>query len=1793
MSDIIQKKNQLKARKGHCTREANKVREEMSSDSVNVRTLVGAIQRLEDKYSSYQTTFEELDLLLVGAGDPSRDREITSFESYDKEISDLIKNANQTCDEKENEGLRVKQAIRLSNSNPINNQIKLPSVEPIKFSGDLDKWSAFWSNFEALVHNNQALAPAIKFTHLQRCLTGEAYEIVRHFSCDDTSYATAIQRLKNEYDNPTALEEKLIDKLIDLDSAKYTVASLNSFVNTYESVISSIKTTQPDLMKAECLIKRIIGRKLPKEVRAYLELKHKKIYFSLKEITDGIHDCIKKLRTNEEDENPESVSFEEKGLQTQMLSKRKVKIVDSNTVTSHKSKSNLPNKAKLPSVNKAEATVNSTTSNKVLKDADSQQRFPCLFCGTSTHFSTQCPQYSTLATRLERLASLGRCQQCVKKGHKKSDCVVKLRDCKRCKKPHHYALCQKLFEQQEDSNQNVITASTGTFSVQSCLESCSVALPTATAKLSSSNKCLTERVFFDQGSQCTIISTGLAQKLNLKPIRKQNIAVSGLLKDSEPTEYDIVKLTVTIGRCKRDVLAVVMDRAVASINVPGLSATHQMLKQKNLRLADHNITQDLLTGIGLTIGADYYGQFVKGGIERRYGINLTRTSGGYMIYGPLRQKQLLSAATVISNRVAANLLGQESFDPQESVELFREVPKLWELDVIGIDPKARKPEDDLTFKRYVQSVQYDNNQYWVRLPWKPAHSHLPTNFRMAIGQVQSLRSSLEEKGDLDSYDELIRKQLEADFIEIVPNATLKEGETHYLPHHGVKKDSVTTPLRMVFNCSAKTGKNPSLNDCLLTGPSLTTKLGDALLEFRTHKYGVVADISKAFLRVGLQACDRDFTRFLWYSDPHDPNSPLVTYRFKAVLFGATCSPFLLEATLETHLRQSSSRFKEKLRKGLYVDNLQVTTSSTKELHSIYEDANKIMAQANMPLRMWVSNEDSLTERIKKDFPDEPKSPETNILGITWHQSNDAISVKTPIFDHRDVLTKRQLLSNVSATFDPLGLLMPITIRGKMLMQEAWKLKIDWDSTLPSSFVTDWQEIQQNLSQMNQIQFPRSVVNDEESILHIFCDASLYAYGACAYFTTNAGSHLLTSKGRVSPVKNRSLPELELTAIQVGTQLAYYIKESLKDVKITGTYIWSDNESALQWIRNDRSDTPYVKNRTAKIRDLSDGYTFLHVRTKDNPADLISRGVDVDTLVKNKIWFQGPSWLTDQTLWPQQRPNVACVQTVTVRPYEYLFDCSKFESLSKITRITEYALKFVNVLLAVVGKKSMFQDGLHYWLYSVQQDEFSEEVTVIKHSKSHRKLPLISTLGLFIDQSDHLIRCRGRIEKSNSVTAKYPILLSRRHPFSYRLIMRAHFKVMHGGTADTLAQLRENYWLPKGRQVVKQILSKCYICRYLMSKTYPYPGPPVLPECRVKLTTPFGTVGVDYSGSININTGEKVSKYYFCIFTCATTRAIHLELARDMTAETFLHLLRRFIARRSRPSLIISDNGKYFCATAEFLKRLQEEPIVRDFLQDSKIEWKFIPPRSPWMGGFYERLVGVVKRTLRLSLFRRHVTEDELHTLLAEVEQKVNNRPLTYIDDDVNNPVALTPAHLLYGRRLESFPSVTTCDTEDPIYADHDELNRLYNCFNRIISHWERVWSKEYIASLREKFYGANPAQQIHSPSVGDVVVISSEGNRAKWPLGRITKLYPDEHGIVRTVEVYTRGNHLLKTVNKLIPLECALDESPYAIEFSTAVPSEEEVDSLPILDPPAVRPKRRAAIRADAQRLQLLAHNQL
>ena len=1778
MMSVSALKRIMAAKKSTVTRQINAIKAILNESEPNTSDVEAAKNVLQTRYEAYYNAHDKyFEALVAENNEEDVDAAQQLHDTYEMEYMGVLDQARKSAKINPNPG------------NPPPEHTPMTSLSRLKvptFGGDLMEWPAFWLKFEPLVVNNRHLQEHERLMYLEEALGNEPLKTIRGLLNTGASFTKIIKTLKDRYDDNNVIVDTLCLRLIHLKAPSYQLESLIDFRAEYHNLTGALEN-RVDLAAAHYMIRAVLASKIPREVRDQLCSYHKTNHHTVSEIVEGIEIAIKNLSIA-----PQSMASNPINSQGQTQNYREGKL--------HQHKPSQKSILPKPSNLKGAVTVaQGTTSYKR----------SCLYCNAE-HRSRECNQYAGIAARKARLKQLGRCQNCVSPHHVTSDCKTVLKVCFNCgESGHHVALCCKPPPQRENSQKHFGACAAHSEVINKC-----VALPTATADILIGKKLkYTGRVFFDQGAQCTVMSEKLARQLQLKPKESARVAVSGLISDRDYTDYPVVHVKVRLGPQSRKIAALIMDRAAAVIRVPGLTNVASHLQKAGVELADKYLTSDSLDNIGLTIGGDYYGDFITS-YSKRMGIHLCKTAGGYMIQGALRDHSSRSLQhQTLDNRISAHRLVlqfQQSLTNYENVKELSSnnaveceggkvgepdhhwpVSQLWNLDVIGVKPNATTPEEVLSYDHYVESVQYRDGQYWVRLPLKPNARPLPTNYSLAKSQLETLRSRLQKTGHLQDYHELIQKQLQENFIEIVENA-IPHKQSHYLPHRAVFKQSASTPMRMVFNASAKTGSHPSLNDNLLTGPTLTSKLGDTLLRFRTCRYGFSADISKAFLRIGLQGEDRDLTRFLWLEDPHNPSSDLITYRFRSVLFGATCSPFLLQATIESHLNHSKDPFAAYLKKAFYVDNLQGTSDRGEFLCHLHEAANRLMQEANMPLRQWVSNCPTLLERLALYDPEYECPAQSNLLGLDWHINLDNLAVRKPSWPE-ETLTRRSLLSRVSQVFDPLGLITPVTIRGRMLVKEAWKVKGDWDSPLTPPFLDEWEVLEPELQSVDELLIPRAVaVEDAEYDLHIFCDASGYAYGAACYVQGVSRGHLLTSRARVTPMEARSLPQMELTAIELGCRLASYVLDVLNHITFRNKYIWSDNEAALCWVRNDSSNKPYVRNRVASIRELATGYTFQHVGGKENPADLLTRGMTTCALKNSELWWSGPPWLAQRRDWPEQKTTVISVHSLLVlpQPEPLIIDPEKFSSLGRLLRVTGFVFQFANNLKTDWIKL----DPLQYLLKQDQEYYYlAERYKLLGKALPENVRPtMIQTLGLYLDARG-LIRCRGRIQNVTFKVDTEPVLLARKSSLTRLIIMQAHLQTHHGGVAETLAHLRENFWLPKGRQVVKSTLYQCYVCRVLTGRPFQYPGPPALPPERVVHNHPFHTTGVDYAGPITIATVDREDKkYYVCLFTCASSRAIHLELARDLSASTFLHVFRRFISRRSCPKIIISDNGTAFRATAKVLGELQCHPEVTPFLTNRGITWRFNPPGAPWHGGFFERLVGLTKGTLRKALYRKSITEEELITVLSEVEQHLNNRPLTYIDDDLNHPSPLTPAHLLYGRRLESHQIFDIADQLNADFAEQSDLNVALSRVSSIISKWKEIWEREYINSLREKFYGAQVPHNGQIPQVGDVVLVVAGGPRSQWSLGRIASLLPDARGVIRLARVTVRDRALLKTIDKLIPLE----SSPSVCE-EVSVPNTQE-DSASIVDTRVeaapssrvsdVRPRRRAALKASSQRRELI-----
>ena len=221
--------------------------------------------------------------------------------------------------------------------------------------------------------------------------------------------------------------------------------------------------------------------------------------------------------------------------------------------------------------------------------------------------------------------------------------------------------------------------------------------------------------------------------------------------------------------------------------------------------------------------------------------------------------------------------------------------------------------------------------------------------------------------------------------------------------------------------------------------------------------------------------------------------------------------------------------------------------------------------------------------------------------------------------------------------------------------------------------------------------------------------------------------------------------------------------------------------------------------------------------------------------------------------------------------------------------------------------------------------------------------------------DGLLECRGRIQ------GEYPIFLPDNAVYTIKEVQRAHAIALHGGVGLTMSKVREKFWVPRLRKLTKKVLKNCWGCKRFQAVAAPTPQPGPLPRERTEGNVPFSVIGVDFAGPLKyLKKPKKEEKAYVVMYACSLSRAVFLELLPSLETSEFIKSLKRLIARRGRPTKIYSDNGKTFIAATNWLKRLNTDEELHDFLSNHSITWQFNLSRAPWWGGQFERLIGVMK-----------------------------------------------------------------------------------------------------------------------------------------------------------------------------------------------------------------------------------------
>ena len=542
---------------------------------------------------------------------------------------------------------------------------------------------------------------------------------------------------------------------------------------------------------------------------------------------------------------------------------------------------------------------------------------------------------------------------------------------------------------------------------------------------------------------------------------------------------DLVKVKVRLGKHKIPLTLLVHNSAAMGyFHNPGLYEVAQKLESKGFNLADHDITSDALTGIEILIGVDHFTILIVRQ-KRSLGTSLFVTRGGGVIpFGPL--PRWATTTSKQSSQVRCALILCEN-------KPALEVTQLWELERVGILPESFSPSERETISLVHSNMQKSESGYIVRLPFKE-DTRPSVNYRTARGQLNHLVQCAENDEQFGQhYNKGVRSYVDKEFIEQIPKHPV---EGHYIPHHAVFKKSATTPLRIVFNASSKPNEGKSLNDCLMTGPSLTAKLHEILVQFRQGTHAVTADILMAFHRIIVDEEHRKFLKFLWLNLE---SYELLTYQFKVVLFGATCSPYLLQETLQTHLSQNAegNKFVDKF----YLDNYMNTYDNEDELVTDKVMLDNVMNLASMPLQEWISNNERFNSLYQLAVP-----VTQNVLGISWNPNTDNLNIvvgEKLIHEDSWRYTKRKVLSLVSSIYDPLGWVSPLTVHRKMFIQTLWKEKMGWDQNLNPDQIKVIRDILVDLQRVSEFLFHRHVLY-EHTELHVFTDASTRAYGVAVY-----------------------------------------------------------------------------------------------------------------------------------------------------------------------------------------------------------------------------------------------------------------------------------------------------------------------------------------------------------------------------------------------------------------------------------------------------------------------------------------------------------------------------------------------------------------------------------------------------------------------------------------------------------------------------------------------------------------------
>ncbi|XP_073810196.1 uncharacterized protein [Danio rerio] len=1190
-------------------------------------------------------------------------------------------------------------------------------------------------------------------------------------------------------------------------------------------------------------------------------------------------------------------------------------------------------------------------------------------------------------------------------------------------------------------------------------------------------------------------------------------------------------------------------------------SVHKVREQRN---GPHNTPYAQRLDLGWVI----VGEVCLDGIHRQSSVNAYKTNvllNGRTSYFPSCTKGINVVEKAQSPLLSyipnppCSLKSNESYSINLKEDVFFRSPD---------DDKATLSVEDKVFLEMMDKEVYlDEDRHWVApLPFRSPRIQLPNNREQAMQRLSSLQRTLSKKPKMKThFFDFMQKEIEHKQAELAPPLHSEE-ECWYLPIFGVYHPHKPDKIRVVFDSSAQF-RGVSLNDVLLSGPDLNNTLLGVLLRFRREKIAVMADIEQMFYCFKVKEPHRNYLRFLWDKD-NCPEKEIIDYRMTVHVFGNSPSPavaiYALRQAAEHGKVECGTDAKNFVLRNFYVDDGITSVPTEREAIDLLKRTQTMLSKSSLNLHKVASNSASVMEAFPsseraKDLKDLDFSKDTiplqHSLGISWNLKTDCFMFKAS--QECKPFTRRGILSTVNSLYDPLGFVCPITMQGRALVRELSTIQQDWDTILPLEKESSWKAWISSLAELDQLQIPQayvptSVCRAPLCELCIFSDASTLAIAAVAYLRvidSNGQPHVgfVMGRSKLAPFPAHTVPRLELCAAVLAVELMEFIKGEI-DLELHDIHFYTDSRIVLGYIHNvTRRFYMYVANRVARIRKTTEPNQWHYICSEQNPADHATRFVPAANLPLTN-WYSGPEFLrkcgpvrcnVDESYGLVQveedveiRPQVKVLATSIT---EQSLDSSRFQRFSRwkslvraVTTLTRITKSFSQSSpnspcrkwhLCTKTSDVETSQAKSTIIKTVQREVFREEFESLTKNGKISQCSTLLRLDPFVDK-EGLLRVGGRIQCADiSDPEKHPLILPSSHHVTDLLIQHYHDQVAHQGWHFTEGAIRRaGLWIVSGKRRISNIIHKCVLCKKLRGKMESQKMS-ALPPDRLSVDPPFTYTGLDVFGPFTVVTrktrGHNIeNKRWAVIFSCLSSRAVHLEVMESLSASSFICALRRFLAVRGPVKHFRSDRGTNFVGAVKELQIDSGDSELKGFLQNQSCTWTFNAPHSSHMGGVWERMIGIARRILEALLIKSatRLTHEVLTTLMAEVMAIMNSRPLTPISTDASMPQVLSPAMLL-----------TQKASVAPTPPGNFELGHLHKSQWRQVqmladSFWKR-WKLEYLSTLQSRRKWTEERDNIQE---GDVVLLKDgETKRSEWPIGLVTKTVASSDGKVRKVMVKT------------------------------------------------------------------------